>query len=123
MQTKYRTLDQPLHACRQCHPQTQTQTHPDTRWVVASSITHCRELVHRLKELDDQVDVLAVDVGVDDVEEACDLGDDVEGLDVVWLLTQVILHNNINKSRWLLCSPLHLCHHPAIIHSLAYIFP
>ena len=49
------------------------------------------ELVQRLKQLDAQVDVLRVDIGVDEVDELRRLRDDVERLYVVRLLTKIVL--------------------------------
>jgi hypothetical protein len=42
--------------------------------------------------LDDKVDVLAVDVGINDVQKARHFRDDVKRLDVVRLLSQIVLN-------------------------------
>ena len=53
--------------------------------------TYDGEFVERFKQLDAEVDVLEVDVGIDKVDELCRLADDVERLDVVRLLSQIVL--------------------------------
>jgi len=53
--------------------------------------TYDGEFVESFKELDAEIDVLKVDVGIAEVDELRRLADDVERLDVVRLLAQVIL--------------------------------
>ena len=61
-------------------------------------VTDRGEFVHRFKQLNDEADVFAVDVGVDDVQEPRHLRYDVERFHVVWLFSQVVLHKEtINK--------------------------
>lgn len=49
------------------------------------------KLIQRTEELNDEVNGATVDVGVDHVDEGRGLCHNVEGLDVVWLVTQVLL--------------------------------
>lgn len=59
--------------------------------IVIVIITYGAELIESAEDLYDEVDSLAVDGGVDDVEELRCLPHDVERLDVVWLLPKVVL--------------------------------
>jgi len=56
--------------------------------------TYDGEFVECFKQLDAEVDVLRVDVGIDEVDKLCSLADDVERFDVVRLLSQVVLYHN-----------------------------
>ena len=64
-------------------------------------VTDRGEFVHRLKQLNDEADVFAVDVGVDDVQEPSHLRNDVERFHVVWLFSQVVLHKEISNKVYL----------------------
>ena len=55
------------------------------------------KLVEGAEELDDKVNGAVVNVGVDHVDEGSRLSHNIEGLDVVRLVSQVLLykHNNV----------------------------
>jgi len=54
-------------------------------------MTYDGEFVERFIQLDAEVDVLEVDVGIDEVEKLRRLSDYVKRLDVVRLFAQIIL--------------------------------
>jgi len=54
-------------------------------------VTYDGEFIESLEELRGEVNVLRSDVGVDEIDKLCCLSNDVERLEVVWLLSQVVL--------------------------------
>lgn len=49
------------------------------------------EFIHGFEQLDDQFNILAIDVGVNNVQETGHFSDDVKRLNIVRLLSQVVL--------------------------------